>query len=110
MIPVLLSSGFFKRELKYLDVVTFLPTKSLKAKHIMTLCQDIFERGVKVKPDLRRGVWPHLVGVFHPSLEGREERERYMAKLRMVYDHLKGKLLNVGMVGFWVCVQCWAGR
>lgn len=57
----------------------------------MSLCHEIFEHRVKVKQDLRKGVWLHLVGVFHPDLKSREERERYIAKLRMVYDHLKGK-------------------
>lgn len=84
-------SELFNRELKYLDVVTFLPSKKLKSSHLMSLCSDIFERGVRIKAELRKGVWPHLVGVFHPNLEGREEREQYMEKLRMVYDHLKGK-------------------
>lgn len=80
----------FNRELKYLDVVSFLPSRGLKGSHIMKLSQDIFERGVKIKPELRRGVWFHLVGVFHPLLEDREDREQYIEKLRMVYDHLKG--------------------
>ena len=83
--------GFFKqRELKYLDVGNFLPSKGLKSAHIVKLCRDIFERGVKIKPELRRGVWLHLVGVFHPCLETREDREHYIEKLRMTYDHLKG--------------------
>ena len=56
----------------------------------MKLCRDVFERGVTIKPELRRGVWMHLVGVFHPALEAREEREHYVEKLRMTYDHLKG--------------------
>ncbi len=69
----------------------FLPSKGLKPSHVMKLCRDIFERGIKIKPELRRGVWMHLVGVFHPCLEAREEREHYIEKLRMTYDHLKGK-------------------
>ena len=80
-------------ELKYVDVAHFLPSRGLKADHILRLCRDIFERGVKIKPELRRGVWLHLVGVFHPDLASREERERYIGKLRMAYDHLKGLLL-----------------
>ena len=32
----------------------------------------------------------HLVGVFPPELKERDERERYIEKLRMVYDSLKG--------------------
>lgn len=75
-----------------MDVAHFLPSKRLRADHVMKLCRDIFEGGVRVKPELRRGVWLHLVGVFHPGLQSREERERYMGKLRMAYDHLKGEL------------------
>ena len=81
---------FFNRELKYLDVTGFLPTKNLKSSQVVCLCQKIFEHGVKIKPELRKGVWMHLVGVFHPGLRSREEREQYIGKLRMVYDHLKG--------------------
>ncbi len=33
----------------------------------------------------------HLVGVFPPELKAREQRERYIEKLRMVYDSLKGE-------------------
>ena len=48
--------------------------------------------GMRVKLQLRKGVWPHLVRVFHPALETREERESYLSKLRLIYDALKGRL------------------
>ena len=56
------------------------------------LAEDIFEAGMSVKPQLRKGVWPHLVRVFHPSLESHEDREQYLSKLRLIYDSLKGRL------------------
>ena len=56
------------------------------------LAEDIFKAGMNVKPQLRKGVWPHLVRVFHPSLESREDREQYLSKLRLIYDSLKGRL------------------
>ena len=46
---------------------------------------------MKIKPELRKGVWLHLVGVFHPDMRTREERELYFNKLRRVYDSLRGK-------------------
>ena len=86
--------------MKYLDVASFLPTKKLKGNHVMNLSRGIFEKGVRIKPELRKGVWMHLVGVFHPDLQSREEREQYIAKLRMVYDNLKGTA-NKQVVSDW---------
>lgn len=84
------SIEFLDRELKHLDIARFLPIHGLTGACIRDLCQEIFEHGIKVNHDLRRGVWLHLLGVFHPDLTSREEREQYMRKLRMVYDNLKG--------------------
>ena len=84
-------SGFLKRELLFLNVAAYLPSKTLVSDHVMDLCRDIFERGMKIKPELRKGVWPHLVGVFHPDMKSREERELYFNRLRRVYDSLRGK-------------------
>ena len=79
-----------QRELKYLDAQAYFPRK-LEHHHIVRLCDIIFRKGTKVKRGLRRGIWPHLVGVYHPQLKTHEEREMYIVKLRMVYDSLKGK-------------------
>lgn len=82
--------GFLKRELLYLNAAAYFPTKSLVSEHIMDLCRNIFERGMKIKPELRRGAWLHLVGVFPPDMKRREERELYFNKLKRVYDSLRG--------------------
>lgn len=86
--------GIFKHELKFVDMTSFLPTKNLKPHNIMELCQYIFNKDTKVKPELRKGVWMHLVGVYHPDLKSRREREDYIERLRRVYDSLKGKFIN----------------
>ena len=88
---VITHTGFLKRELLFLNVAAYLPSKTLASDHIMDLYRNIFERGMKIKPELRKGVWPHLVGVFHPGLKSREERELYFNKLRRVYDSLRGR-------------------
>ena len=64
----------------------------------MDLCRDIFEKGMKIKPALRKGVWLHLVGVFHPDMKTREERELYFNKLKRVYDSLRGTEVMVQVV------------
>ena len=84
-------AGFLKRELLFLNVAAYLPSKTLASDHVMDLCRDIFERGMKIKPELRKGVWLHLVGVFHPDMKSREERELYFNRLRRVYDSLRGR-------------------
>ena len=91
--PTVLSSGWplLRRELKFLDLVSYFP-KNLREEDIQRFAEDIFTRGMHVKPQLRKGVWPHLVRVFHPALETREERESFLSKLRLIYDALKGRL------------------
>ena len=84
------NTGILKRELKFVDMTTFLPTKNLKPDNIMELCRYVFERDTKVKQELRKGVWMHLVGVYHPNLKSRRDREDYIERLRRVYDSLKG--------------------
>lgn len=86
--------GFWRHELLLLNVAKYFPTKSLVSDHIMHLCRDIFENGLKIKHELRKGVWPHLVGVFPPGMKTREERELYFNKLRRVYDSLRGTVLK----------------
>ena len=66
--------------------------KKLQEVNIQSFAEDIFEGGMRIKPQLRKGVWPHLVRVFHPRLETHEERESYLSKLRLIYDSLKGRL------------------
>lgn len=66
--------------------------KKLRETNLLSFAEDIFEGGMRVKPQLRKGVWPHLVRVFHPKLETHEERESYLSKLRLIYDSLKGRL------------------
>ena len=82
--------GFLKRELLFLNAAAYFPTKSLASEHIMELCRNIFERGMKIKPELRKGAWLHLVGVFPPDMKRREDRELYFNKLKRVYDSLRG--------------------
>ena len=84
-------SLFPQRELKFLDMSVYFP-KILHESHIRKIAEDIFVRGMRVKAQLRKGVWPHLVRVFHPDLELREDRELYLSKLRLIYDSLKGRL------------------
>ena len=64
----------------------------LRESHIRRIAEDIFVGGMEIKPRLRKGVWPHLVRVFHPGLETRAERESYLDKLRLIYDALKGRI------------------
>ena len=83
-------SGLFGRQIKNIDIPSYLPSSGLAQGHIFNLCHSIFEKRVSIKHSLRKGVWMHLVGVFPPELKERDERERYIEKLRMVYDSLKG--------------------
>lgn len=69
----------------------FSPKRATQQEQLLKLSAQIFHKGVHVKDSLRRGVWPHLVGVFPPRRRTREERELYMGQLRRVYDSLKGK-------------------
>ena len=84
-------SLFPQRELKFLDMSVYFP-KILHESHIRKIAEEIFVRGMCVKAQLRKGVWPHLVRVFHPELKSREDRELYLSKLRLIYDSLKGRL------------------
>lgn len=61
----------------------------------MDLCRNIFEKGMKIKQELRKGVWLHLVGVFPPDMKTRDERELYFNKLKRVYDSLRGTAESV---------------
>ena len=85
------SVGLWRRELLLLNVGSYLPSKSLASDHVMDLCRDVFEKGMKIKPQLRKGVWLHLVGVYPPDMRTLEEREQYVNKLRRVYDSLRGR-------------------
>lgn len=76
--------------MKNIDIPSYLPSNELAPDDIYKLCCTIFEKRSSIKQSLRKGVWMHLVGVFPPELKAREQRERYMEKLRMVYDTLKG--------------------
>ena len=84
-------SIFPKRELKFVDMISYFP-RILRDDHLCRVAEDIFLGGLRIKPRLRKGVWPHLVRVFHPGMETREERESYLGKLRLIYDALKGSL------------------
>ena len=77
--------------MKFLDMAVYFP-KSLRETNVRRMAEDIFLRGRRVKAELRKGVWPHLVRAFHPDLETKEEREGYLSKLRLIYDSLKGRL------------------
>ena len=66
----------------------------LAIKNVIELSQNIFYDNMAIKDKLRRGLWMHLLRVFHPSLAKMEDREVYIAKLRRVYDSLKGKWLS----------------
>lgn len=78
----------FRKELKYLDLHRYFPEK-LSRKNLVSLSELIFHNDCYVKSELRRGVWMHLLGVFHPGKETLEERETYIENLRRVYDTLK---------------------
>ena len=84
-------SLFPKRELKFFDMISYFP-RILREEHLRRVAEDIFLGRFRIKPRLRKGVWPHLVRVFHPGMETREERESYLGKLRLIYDALKGRL------------------
>ena len=66
----------------------YFPEK-LNRENLIRLSELIFHHDCYVKDGLRRGVWMHLLGVFHPGKETREERETYIENLRRVYDTLK---------------------
>lgn len=76
--------------MKNIDISSYLPSEGLVPDDVFKLCHTIFEKRVSIKQSLRKGVWMHLTGVFPPELKAREDRERYIEKLRMVYDSLKG--------------------
>ena len=82
--------SYLQKELKYLDIRHFFP-KHLEPADINKLCDRILEDDYHVKEGLRRGVWMHLLGVFHPGLHLHEQRENYIGKLRLVYDTLRNK-------------------
>lgn len=63
----------------------------LAVADVVKLSQDIFYEDMTIKDSLRRGLWMHLLRIFHPSLAKSQEREVYIEKLRRVYDSLKGK-------------------
>lgn len=71
-----------------LDIKQYFP-KRLNRKNVIKLSELIFNGNYHIKEELRRGVWMHLLNVFHPSLEIEEQREQYLQKLRRVYDSLK---------------------
>jgi hypothetical protein len=72
-------------------MISYFP-RILRDDHLRRVAEDIFIGGLRIKPRLRKGVWPHLVRVFHPGMETREERESYLGKLRLIYDALKGRI------------------
>ena len=78
------------KELKRIDVTDYFP-KKLNNHHVHNLCHAIFNSGVRVKHSLRRGIWMHIVGVYHPDMTTHDQRELYLARLRRIYDSLKGK-------------------
>ena len=88
--PLLLGLLSSRSELSFLNTAHYLPSRGLRRDDLSLLARRIFQHGVRVKPKLRKGVWLHLVGAYHPSLSSREEREGYVEKLRRVYDSLKG--------------------
>ena len=61
----------------------------LERRHIVSLGEDVLYNDYHVKPKLRRGLWMHLLGVFHPALHTLEQREGYIQNLRRIYDNLK---------------------
>ena len=76
------------KEIKLLDVSYYLP-EVLDHKHIVSLGEKILHQNYHIKPKLRRGLWMHLLGVFHPALRVLDQREMYIQNLRRVYDNLK---------------------
>ncbi len=61
----------------------------LDHSHIVSLGEKILHHDYHIKPQLRRGLWMHLLGVFHPALKTLDQRELYIQHLRRVYDNLK---------------------
>lgn len=80
-----------RRELKCLDVPYYFP-QELKRKNLIDLSNRVLHEDYYIKKELRRGVWMHLLGVFHPGLKTHDERETYIDNLRRIYETLKGKL------------------
>ena len=72
-------------------MITYFP-RVLREDHLRRVAEEIFRGRLRIKPRLRKGVWPHLVRVFHPGMVTREERESYLGKLRLIYDALKGRI------------------
>lgn len=81
------------RSIKSLDMERYNWSR-LSMADVLNLAQDIFHEDFHLKDTLRRGVWMHLLRIFHPSLTTQAGREQYIAKLRRVYDNLKGKWLS----------------
>lgn len=81
-------ASLLRKELKMLDASYYLP-HILERRNLVCLGEDILHKDFYIKPKLRRGFWMHLLGVFHPALKTKEQREIYMNKLRRIYDALK---------------------
>ena len=66
----------------------------LSRSDVQRLSDDIFHEDMHIMHKLRRGLWMHLLHIFHPSQAKEENRKEYIAKLRRVYDSLKGKMIG----------------
>ena len=74
--------------MKSLDLASYFPDV-LERSNLIDLSSRIFNDDCYVKDHLRRGVWMHLLEVFPPELDAHSEREKYMNKLRRIYDIMK---------------------
>lgn len=79
-----------QNELRYIDLNSYFPQRLTRA-HLHRLCKHIFSSDMHIKASMRRGIWLHLVKAYPDSLVTQEQRELYIAKLRRVYDALKGQ-------------------
>ena len=77
-----------RKELKCLDVPYYFP-QELERKNLIDLSNRVLHEDYYIKKKLRRGVWMHLLGVFHPGLKTHDQRETYIDNLRRIYETLK---------------------